>query len=256
MDTCGENFQPTISNDKEEKSESKKYNFYRKPSIKKKAPEVKQTITSYKRMLKANPLLKYELEGKDLSLLCKQFQTSGNGQNKPENASNRNHRTEKQSLQPNFNKGNPLVGKVQRSESVKNPPKSLSRPVKKEATSIISRSKQLGGKNISSMHISKQSNIDFNTSTSRFLCSTRLENNSSKTVKDVSARCKTEKHKIKTLTQDNSVSSSGNPTVPNSKDKLRKNKPMRRSLSAQHFDRKKGGKITSIHKYFNKFTLL
>ncbi|KAG5877341.1 hypothetical protein JTB14_030712 [Gonioctena quinquepunctata] len=56
--------QSSKSSDSKDKTEnSKKYNFYRKPSIKKKVPEVKHTKTSMKRMLKANPLLKYEKEG-------------------------------------------------------------------------------------------------------------------------------------------------------------------------------------------------
>ncbi|XP_050501147.1 uncharacterized protein LOC126881129 [Diabrotica virgifera virgifera] len=39
---------------------SKKYKFYRKPPVRKTIPEVKQTKTSIARLLKANPLLKYE----------------------------------------------------------------------------------------------------------------------------------------------------------------------------------------------------
>ncbi|XP_072380596.1 uncharacterized protein [Diabrotica undecimpunctata] len=39
---------------------SKKYKFYKKPPVRKTVPEVKQTKTSIARILKANPLLKYE----------------------------------------------------------------------------------------------------------------------------------------------------------------------------------------------------
>ncbi|XP_018564806.1 uncharacterized protein LOC108906124 [Anoplophora glabripennis] len=238
MDRNEKNIQPSTSDGKENKSDSRKYNFYRKPSIKKKGPEVRQTLTSYKRMLKANPLLKHELEGKDLSLLSRQSQISGSGQNKTKNTASTNNRPEKQSLQANFNEGKPLITKVQRSQSVKNPPKSL-QPVKKEASSILCGSKQLRGKNISSTNISRQSNVDFNPCTSRFLCSTRLESNCSKTAKDIVASCKTDKQKIRT--QDNPVSNSGKSTDLNHNDRPTKNKPMRRSLSAQHFERKKRG---------------
>lgn len=50
---------PSSSN-KHDIENSRKYKFYRKPSIKKKGPEVKQTKTSLARLFKANPLLKYE----------------------------------------------------------------------------------------------------------------------------------------------------------------------------------------------------
>ncbi|XP_056629733.1 uncharacterized protein LOC130440523 [Diorhabda sublineata] len=53
MDKCNN---PSSSN---KDDNSKKYKFYRKPSIKKKGPEVKQTKTSLARLFKANPLLKY-----------------------------------------------------------------------------------------------------------------------------------------------------------------------------------------------------
>ncbi|KAG5899845.1 hypothetical protein JTB14_012316 [Gonioctena quinquepunctata] len=76
--------QPTDSKDKTENS--KKNNFYRKPSIKKKVPEVKQTKTSMRRLLKANPLLKYEMEGIPLpcaSLIKKQRSSDTNLPNMP-----------------------------------------------------------------------------------------------------------------------------------------------------------------------------
>lgn len=49
------------NNSKDHSGKEKKYQFYRKPSIKKKVPEVKQTKTSMKRFLIANPLLKYDI---------------------------------------------------------------------------------------------------------------------------------------------------------------------------------------------------
>lgn len=54
------------NNSKDNSGKEKKYAFYRKPSIKKKGPEVKQTKTSMKRLLIANPLLKYQNEGLEL----------------------------------------------------------------------------------------------------------------------------------------------------------------------------------------------
>lgn len=54
-----------------QKKKDKKYVFYRKPSLKMKGPEVKQTKTSMKRLLIANPLLKYEQDGIELPKLEK-----------------------------------------------------------------------------------------------------------------------------------------------------------------------------------------
>lgn len=235
MEKDKKNYQPTISSDKDNKSGSRKYTFYRKPSIKKKVPEVKQTLTSYKRMLKANPLLKYELEGKDLALLTKQSQSSVNGENKGESASGKNLRTEK--LVPNFNT------EKQKSHSVKHVTKSL-QPMKQIATSIIAANKQLVNKNKNSTNISKH--LDFNTATPKFLCSTRLENNCSKiqTTKGTGTNCnKTEKSKSNMLNKDSNGVGSG---VSGCRDNLKKYKPVRRSLSAQHFDRKKACKLHFI----------
>nr|CAI5853431.1 unnamed protein product [Callosobruchus analis] len=47
----------TKLNGKEDSINTRKYRFYRKPSFKKKAPEVRQTKTSLKRIQQANPLL-------------------------------------------------------------------------------------------------------------------------------------------------------------------------------------------------------
>lgn len=241
MEMSEKNDQPTSSTDKA-KGDSKKYNFYRKPSIKKKVPEVKQTRTSYKRMLIANPLLKYELEGKDLALLTKHSQESVNGNNNAESIAKKNLPSEKQSLHPSFKKGKQLNTQIQNSHSLKNPMK-LSRSIS------ISGSKQLASENYKSTNISRQSTIDFNPTTPKFLSSTRLENNSKiQTTKGTKSNYnKTEKNINKTSTKENSVSGSVNPKVSEHKDKLKRHKPIRRSLSAQHFDRKTGGKITFMY---------
>ncbi|KAJ8985539.1 hypothetical protein NQ317_019922 [Molorchus minor] len=233
---------PTPMPDEKEKNESgKKYNFYRKPPIKKKAPEVKQTLTSYKRMLKANPLLKYELEGKDWSMTgSRQLLGSSNDLNKAKG--NGKPPPEKHSLQPNYNSGKPLITNLQRSKSVRLPPKS--HPLSKGIACIISGNKP---KNTNSGDLSRKSPVDFNTSTSTVLSSTRLEKpiklqNKKETVvkpKPTTKVIMKTSSKTKKATQDNSISSNGNSTAANRKDRDKKTKPLRRSLSAQHFDRKK-----------------
>ncbi|KAJ8945967.1 hypothetical protein NQ318_016795 [Aromia moschata] len=209
-------------------------------------------------MLKANPLLKLEMEGKDLSLVTKQLKTSSSQINKASNGlKNLLPRPEKQSLQPNFNKEKPLVSNLQRSNSLKNPPKTMSRPAAKGA-SIISGNKPKTSTNTHSANISRQSNVDFNTSTSRFLCSTKLENASAQKKKSIGAKPRptskiTGKNGSSSVTQDSSISSSGKPTHTNCREK--KVKPMRRSLSAQHFDRKKGVTKVKPEKCINRAEL-
>lgn len=51
--------------ERKDNSDSKKYRFYRKPSLRRKGPEIKHTKTSLARILIANPLLKKKLENED-----------------------------------------------------------------------------------------------------------------------------------------------------------------------------------------------
>ncbi|KAJ8928106.1 hypothetical protein NQ314_019332 [Rhamnusium bicolor] len=196
----------SVQNGKEKTD--KKYNFYRKPSIKKKAPEVKQTLTSYKRMLKANPLLKYEMEGVDFPQINKQLLSNHNINNA---SGKQSVQSERQSVQPTFNSGKPIVTNLQRSKSLKNPPKTFTRPQppKKVASCIISGCIPKAGTSTNSLNISKQSNVDFNASTPGFLCSTRLENNASKRQNRqgtaIKSNTSTMNSKAQLVTQDNSV---------------------------------------------------
>ncbi|KAJ8919855.1 hypothetical protein NQ315_006384 [Exocentrus adspersus] len=215
------------SNVDENKSDTKKYKFYRKPSIKKKPPEVKQTKTSYKRMLNSNPLLKFELEGGELPVVLGKVPQSsttgeidnlkkGHGKNllqKPTMVDSEEH-----SLQPNFNKGKPLVTTVQRSKSVKVSSKLLTNDKKGMPSILAGSSKQSGSKTIS-----KLTTRTFSSSTSKFLSSTRLDNGP------------TASQSKSSVMQSNGSSTTNSKGVP-------KPKPVRRSLSAEHFNRKKGGK--------------
>nr|CAH7742812.1 unnamed protein product [Callosobruchus chinensis] len=66
----------TKLNGKEDKLNTGKYRFYRKPSFKKKAPEVRQTKTSLKRIQQANPLL--QLTDNEIVALQESYKQSNN----------------------------------------------------------------------------------------------------------------------------------------------------------------------------------
>nr|XP_023023447.1 uncharacterized protein LOC111511647 [Leptinotarsa decemlineata] len=218
---------------KDKSENSKKYHFYRKPSIKKKAPEVKQTRTSMKRMLQANPLLKYEMEGIPLPGACHLSQK--NSQNNLDNAPRRNVEVTA-SANTKLNIGSKPCTIIKLAGNEPNP-----------------NAKHM------SLNSERLSSVDFN-STNQILSSTILETNSSqKNEPKQMSQPKTlinpmNKEVIKHPLSKMSKNSSNlkqkvmNQGVRRSKSLVSNGGPkhLRRSLSAQHFDRKNGASKAQI----------
>lgn len=136
-------------------SKEKKYVFYRKPSLKKKGPEVKQTRTSMKRLLIANPLLKYEKEGIELAQLEKVI---ANG-------------LETAPLEKSLQKS-ATSNKENKFKDPKVPPV---HPRQRINSILAGNSCDNGSSGINRLSTSKQSIVDFSVSTQKILSSTLRE---------------------------------------------------------------------------------
>lgn len=188
----------TSNNSKDRSGKDKKYVFYRKPSLKKKAPEVKQTKTSMKRLLIANPLLKYD--GVELPQIEK-ILTDGGGPTVPEKS---------------FQKAIP-----NKDSKFKDPKLPIVNP-KQRLNSILAGNSSDNKDKLSfatRISTSRQSVIDFNSSTQRVLSSTHCETKA--VVAETKRSAKTDQEKKKDVI-------------------IKEKKTLRRSISAQHFNRKNG----------------
>lgn len=185
------------NNSKEHSGKEKKYVFYRKPSIKKKAPEIKQTKTSMKRLLIANPLLKYD--GKELPKLEKVLTDDGGAVALQNPMNNVCTNKESKFKDPKL----PIGNRKHRLDSIL------------AGNSSDSKNKLTVTNRIST---SRQTVADFNSSAHRVLSSTICE---TKTVTQTKRSARVDQEKK---------------TDAKNKDK----KTLRRSISAQHFNRKNG----------------
>lgn len=192
-DSAGTSSASNNSNNKE-----KKYVFYRKPSIKKKGPEVKQTKTSMKRLLIANPLLKYEKEGIELEQLQKVI-TNG---------------TDTVPLEKSLQKS----ATNNKENKFKDPKLPFINPRQRLNCILAGNSCDNGSTGLNRMSTSKQPIVDFSGSTQKILSSTLRENKPPAQNKRLA---KVEQEKKRDA-------------------KIREDKPLRRSISAQHFSRKNG----------------